>query len=102
LLENSNAGVLRFAQDDSIGAFFRTLLSPRARLVQTIADGEGQGGQGRGYFRRIFIRDEPNKVRSLAKRQAALGVAAGVAKRERLAPFRRFGIVDLPRTYSRW
>ena len=25
LLENSNTGVLRFAQDDSIGAFFRSL-----------------------------------------------------------------------------
>jgi hypothetical protein len=27
LLENSNTGVLRFAQDDSIGAFFRSLYS---------------------------------------------------------------------------
>jgi hypothetical protein len=30
LLENSNTGVLRFAQDDSIGAFFRSLFNPAA------------------------------------------------------------------------
>ena len=29
MLESSNTGVLRCAQDDSIGAFFRSLLSPR-------------------------------------------------------------------------
>jgi hypothetical protein len=28
LVENSNIGVLRFAQDDSIGAFIRSLFSP--------------------------------------------------------------------------
>ena len=33
MLENSNTGVLRFAQDDSTGEFFRKLFNPAANAV---------------------------------------------------------------------
>ncbi len=51
LLENSNTGVLRSAQDDSIGAFSRSVLRRRLRILPDerpvgIDDQPGGGAQG--------------------------------------------------------
>jgi len=44
-LENSNTGILRFAQDDSIGAFFRSLISPRSPTDGEIGPAESGGAE---------------------------------------------------------
>jgi putative Holliday junction resolvase len=93
LRENSNAGILRFAQDDSIGAFFRSLYSHRLnaivkqrilaidfgtkRIGLAVSDALGITAQGLPTLERTRLRDDLEHLGALAEEYAVERVLVG-------------------------